>query len=722
MIRPGAALPVGTVETFDVVVVGAGPAGSSSALHLARRGHRVLLVERSEFPRDKACGDGLTRDSVDLLLGLGLGRELEGFLKINGLRLHHRGVAKEIDSSRIQGEAGLVVPRRELDALLARRAASEGALLLQRTRAVDLMFDEACVAGVVLERAGKRIQIRTRLVVAADGAHSRIAARAGLRAGSRTRSGTAMRGYYDVHAEVSPDFHVFVPLPKTTPTSEYAGYGWVFPVRGTIANVGVGFFSTSRDGEMPNLREVFDGFLARLTSTEGPFERLEPIGRLRGGSLVSDHDPGSCHGRGVALVGDAAGLVDPFTGEGIYAALRSGELAARALDEVLRTASAHSPDLSVYGRLLEEEFAERFRMGERFLRTYGFTRRIVEHTFECDGWLFDAARTAATNLGGSRPAGYFVASDAASIEQVALPVRNAIAAVEARFEGILRAQNPFLWKVASGLVERELAFRRLALFFACYGLGNDDDRERATVAATVMELCCLAFIILGNSVDEDEDTGHPRRITETQWANTFALMTGNCLLVEAYRMLSELEADVTSTISRVGAEYAAARMDHTIRTSKGTLGAGDYMVLQESMTGALFELAARLGSRFGQVPAGPARRLALAGRWFGMGIRAALDAEEVLRASPRAGSRNRIAERLRQREASYPFALTWDGRPIPAGISWSEARELMLSSGSVEATIRESERLLSDATRHLTRPGERPVRRLMRCLGAWRFE
>ncbi len=167
-------------EGPDAIVVGAGPGGSSAAFHLARRGRRVLLVDRSRFPRDKSCGDGVTRASVRLLDEMGLGDALSRFQPIRGVevRMRNRGSRVfEYPRDIAPPSAGVVVPRLVLDELIVRRAVEAGATLWEDARATDLLWQEGTVAGVKIQRDGGTLSVRAPMVVAADGASSALEGR-----------------------------------------------------------------------------------------------------------------------------------------------------------------------------------------------------------------------------------------------------------------------------------------------------------------------------------------------------------------------------------------------------------------------------------------------------------------------------------------------------------------------------------------------------------------
>jgi geranylgeranyl reductase family protein len=293
------------MERFDVVVVGAGPAGSATALHLARAGARVLLVDKERFPRDKPCGGGLTGRALRHV-PCDVEPVVEHFVRTMVVRAGYRGkVARESPEPLIA-----MTQRRRLDLHLAEQAAAAGA---------DFR-DGVTVSGVQLgdERVGVRVgetNVGVSFLVGADGANGVVARTAHLDDG--IVRGVALEGNVSWNALDKPRYEgsAWVELGVVP-----GGYGWVFP-KGDHANLGVGGWLE----EGPRLRD----HLARLAREHG----VDPdaLENIRGHRLPMRR-PGTAAARGrVLLVGDAAGLVDPLSGDGMYEAFVSARLAAEAI-------------------------------------------------------------------------------------------------------------------------------------------------------------------------------------------------------------------------------------------------------------------------------------------------------------------------------------------------------------------------------------------------------
>lgn len=354
-------------DLYDVVVVGAGPGGSSAAFYLARNGRRVLLLDKDVFPRDKICGDGIAPRAVHALYRMGLRERLEGeFQRTSGIRFYAtRGGLTEVSypmGSRYP-DHGYVVPRRELDHILLREAESAGAEVLQGCRVTGILPEEdGSFPGVVAEREGERREIAARFIVGADGPSSRVGRELGLLNDDPLYLGVSVRCYM-TGVEGLADCLEIYPEDAIMPSC-----GWIFPVGENAANVGVGYMLYARERGGMNLNRVFDDFQSKTRHAAAKLRDAHPQGRLRG-ALLRVGMGGSVQRRAnVLLVGDAASLTNPISGEGITYALESGRWAAEAVADAL---DRGDPDrLDGYTRVLESRYRRYFRQGTFAIR-YG---------------------------------------------------------------------------------------------------------------------------------------------------------------------------------------------------------------------------------------------------------------------------------------------------------------------------------------------------------------
>jgi geranylgeranyl reductase family protein len=364
-------VPVGgeVSDAYDALVIGGGPGGSAAAFHLARGGARVCLLEKQTYPRDKVCGDGLTPRAVRALDHMGLREEYQSWSRSAGLKVHGGGHVIELPWPELEDypSFGLARPRADLDQLLARTAEKAGAELREATEAVEPLVSQGVVKGAVVRRQGEDpVDLRAEVVVAADGASSRFAQALGLRRDTQRPIGVAIRQYYRTGRDTDPWIDSYLELWKGDHL--LPGYGWVFPLADGTVNVGCGLLNTSEGFRGTNYRDL----LKEWVPTVGPewgFSSDDAVAKPRSAPLpmgASRHPP--LH-RGVLFVGDAAGLVNPFNGEGIDYAMESGELAAQAGLAALE--SGDRARLLSYRAAVEHRFGSYFAVGRLFVRLIG---------------------------------------------------------------------------------------------------------------------------------------------------------------------------------------------------------------------------------------------------------------------------------------------------------------------------------------------------------------
>ena len=315
-------------QRTDVLVVGAGPAGSATAAWAARSGLDVVLADAETFPRDKPCGDGLTPRAIAELDALGLSPWLEGRARNWGLRAAGFGQTLYLPwpGGSLPRHGG-AAPRLELDAAIRQVALDSGAQAVEGYRASDVTLDGGRVTSVTFAVGKEQRTIECKRLIVADGAKSQLGRRLGRTWHRSTAYGVAARGYVKSHRSDDPWISSHLEL-RGQQDEILSGYGWIFPLGDGEVNVGVGTLATDARPADVNLRGLMQHYADAQREDwqlEGeiraPWSALLPMGGAVSGVA----------GRNWMLVGDAAGCVNPLNGEGIDYGLETGHLAAQML-------------------------------------------------------------------------------------------------------------------------------------------------------------------------------------------------------------------------------------------------------------------------------------------------------------------------------------------------------------------------------------------------------
>lgn len=350
-------MPADLPTRTDVLVVGAGPAGSAAAAWLARRGLDTALADAAVFPRDKTCGDGLTPRAIEELNRLGLSDWVLSHGTNKGLRA--AGFGQELMLPWPGGSLpayGSAVPRTELDAKIRQVALDSGAVPVEGARAVDAERDAAGrVTSVVFELTDKsRHTIACDRLVIADGVRSPLGRVLGREWHRGTAYGVAARSY--VKSGRSDDQWISSHLELRGEDGEIlSGYGWIFPLSDGEVNLGVGTLATSKRPANVQLRPLMEHYASqrRIEWELGDELRMPTSALLPMGGAVS-----GVAGRNWALIGDAAGCVNPLNGEGIDYGLETGRVVADLM--------ASRDDLSeAWPTLLREHYGDAFSIARR---------------------------------------------------------------------------------------------------------------------------------------------------------------------------------------------------------------------------------------------------------------------------------------------------------------------------------------------------------------------
>ncbi len=355
----------------DLLVVGGGPAGAATAYWAAQHGLDVVVVERKQFPRDKTCGDGLTPRAVKALDDMGLGDKLTRYHRYGGLRTlaHHSMMELSWPSHPVFPDYGYVVRRRDLDRMVAEHAVEAGAELhlgVEATR--PLLVDGLLDGAQVKDKAtGNTTEIRARYVAVADGANSRFGRALGTARDRTYPQGMAIRTYFESPLHDTPWIESSLDVRDRNGNS-LPGYGWIFPAGDGTVNVGVGLLSTFRDYTSVNTSHLMREFAATLPAY-WEIDPDQPLMAPVGGRLPMAGSVSPKAGPNYLVVGDAAGSINPFNGEGIDYAYETGQMAADLVAEAVATGDGSA--IWRYPELLDRHYGAYFQVARQFARLIG---------------------------------------------------------------------------------------------------------------------------------------------------------------------------------------------------------------------------------------------------------------------------------------------------------------------------------------------------------------
>jgi len=312
---------------YDVLVVGAGPAGSVTAKHAARNGARTLMIEkRQEIGSPVRCGEGIARAWLDEL-GIKPDKKWISW-QVTGARIFSpNGSVVKLTEKMAGNEVGYVIERDNFDRALAEDAASAGADIMVKTSAVELIRKDGRVAGVKAKHMGESFNIRAKVVIGADGFESQLGRWAGIDTSLKPSDVNVCFEYTMRHIDHDPNFNDFY-VGSCAP----GGYIWVFVKGPDSANIGIGTqLSKIKAGERGAPKRYLDAFIAKHPE----YAKGTPIREVAG--AVSCCQPlDSVTADGIMLVGDAARQIDPLTGGGVANSCRAGKVAGEVAAQAVK--------------------------------------------------------------------------------------------------------------------------------------------------------------------------------------------------------------------------------------------------------------------------------------------------------------------------------------------------------------------------------------------------
>jgi geranylgeranyl reductase family protein len=587
-------------QQCDVLIVGAGPGGSSAAYRLARAGVDVLLADKAYFPRDKSCGDGLTPRAVGELEKIGLGE----YVHRVGKKFTHIDIENYRSSTMrfslypnnpTETHVGLVIPRRELDDTLRCHSLAAGARFMPGFTASRLLYSDGWIDVVGFLNHHECV-IRAQLVIVATGASRTFPYSSGLTNDARPKA-FATRAYVSNLTNQGDGLEIFLDQ------DHLPGYGWLFPLSESTANVGVGILANSADVSNRRLRMAFNRLMnhPRLSGAS-------QVGSPQGFPIRCDFPDVEMHNERILIVGEAAGLVDPITGEGIGYALESGRIAAQYAMSALSSNRFDCSALSAYSGELIRQYAKYFRESRELIARLDHPRvlEVIASHAQNDSRIQTAFRVAIVD---ERPresisllADVLHANQEKSLSEILFKLNAYKPLLDHCRENMLSkikydAPSPSVIE----LVRRGKMLRALLVFLGCQAAGGDP--SRVISGAGGIELVHTASLVHDDVMDEANQRRGVPALHKTL-GNSRAVVCGDYLIAKAFQLLAESryknDADHVVSAFMVGAEsgvLACTGQFHDVgEWSTTTLSQKRYYKVIANKTAAVISGALKAGA------------------------------------------------------------------------------------------------------------------------------
>ena len=346
---------------YDLIIVGAGPAGTTAALYAERNNLNCIVVDKATFPRDKICGDALSGKSVRIFDELNLTKEIEQLegseinrITFGGPNHKHFDVHLKGNKRNNYITKGFVIPRKIFDYFLFKKA-KEVTEILEGFKVKDLIYKNGKPVGIKgVNRKGDEQIIEAPIILGCDGAHSIISRKLDAYKKDMEHTAVAIRCYYEGVEGLSNQIELHY-IKEVKP-----GYFWLFPAGGNKANIGIGLSKNDAKKEDRTLTNIMED-VTQSQYFKGRFSNAKPLEKPKGWNLPMGSIHRKNYGDGYMLLGDAAGLVDPFTGEGIGNAMVAAKYAISTAKKAIDKGDYSKNVLSEYDQLLWGEIGKELR-------------------------------------------------------------------------------------------------------------------------------------------------------------------------------------------------------------------------------------------------------------------------------------------------------------------------------------------------------------------------